>query len=468
MSSIGNVDTVVIHMDTNPDWLAAAAASTPDAPFITTPERSWSFAQVDEAAAGLAGALREAGAAQDEIVAVWATNDIGSTEAIFAVPRTGATLLLLNTRLSPPELEAQLAQAGVEIVVSAEHDHGFGGRTIVSPSSRAVAVPGSLLRHEHEAVVAFTSGTSGSPRGVILTQGNLAASTEASARHLRHSAADRWLAVLPLFHVGGASILWRSARQGSEVVLLPRFEPAEAAAALHEVTLASLVGSMIGPLLAADPGPYSGLRAVLVGGGPTSLPLLEAAARAGLPVLSTYGMTETASQIATAPLGDSRRRRALPVYGARIRIAAGGEIEVAGPMVSGRYLGEKPRSGWLATGDLGWLDGEGYLHVLGRTRDLIITGGENVVPGEVEALLEELDGVQEAAVVGVPDPEWGEAVVAVAVTSRRPAELEAHLREQLAGYKIPKRWVLVEALPRNALGKVDRPAVRAWAGAADG
>ncbi len=174
---------------------------------------------------------------------------------------------------------------------------------------------------------------------------------------------------------------------------------------------------MIGPILAVDAGPYTGLKAVLVGGGPTSQPLLDAATRAGIPVLSTYGMTETASQIATAPLGDGPRRRALPLAGAQIRIAPGGEIEVAGPMVSERYLGEPGHSTWLATGDLGRIDDEGFLHVLGRTRDLIITGGENVIPAEIETLLEEVDEVDEVAVVGIPDRTWGEAVVAVVATS---------------------------------------------------
>ncbi len=221
VSSFGNLDTVVIHMVTDPDWLAAAAASTPDAPFITTPERSWSFAQVDDAAARLAGALCDAGAAEGEVVGVWAGNDIGSVEAILAVPRTGATLLLLNTRLAAPELEAQLDQANAKIVVAAEPHLSLGGRTTVSASSRAAPVDRRQPGKSHEAVIVFTSGTSGSPRGVILTHGNLAASAEASAAHLAHSASDRWLAVLPLFHVGGASILWRSARQASEVVLLP-------------------------------------------------------------------------------------------------------------------------------------------------------------------------------------------------------------------------------------------------------
>lgn len=455
-SSFGNADTVVSHMLTDPDWLAAAAAHNPEATFVTTSDRSWSFAEVDDAAGGLAGALRDAGAAPATVVAVWATNDIGTVQAMFAVPRTGATLLLLNTRLAPPELLDQLNRAGVSVVLASIDVADMGGRQIVPATARSAPIAGHLPAVDHEAVIAFTSGTSGRARGVVLTHGNLAASAAASAQHLEHTAEDRWLAVLPLFHVGGASILWRSAKQGSEVVLHRNFDPAETAAALHEVTLASVVGTMLSPILAADPGPYLGLKAVLVGGGSTNEDILRSADAAGLPVLSTYGMTETASQIATAPLGDGPRRRAVPLPGAEIRIASDGEIEVTGPMVSDRYLGEASRTGWLSTGDVGEIDEQGFLRVLGRKDDLIVTGGENVHPAEVEAALESVQGVRQAAVVGVPDPDWGQSVVAVVATNRTADDLAQHLREHLAGYKVPKRWHFVEELPRNALGKVDR------------
>lgn len=219
---------------------------------------------------------------------------------------------------------------------------------------------------------------------------------------------------------------------------------------------------MLPPILSAGFAGSRGLRGVLVGGGPTSERVLIDAAGAGIPVLSTYGMTETASQIAAAPLGDGPRRRVVALPGAEIRISADGEIEVRGAMVAPGYVGGPWREPhrWFATGDLGTLDEQGYLRVHGRRSDLIITGGENVMPAEVEAAIRAVDDVAEVAVVGTPSDEWGEAIVAVIATARSVRDIEDRVRATLAGFKVPKRWVVVDALPRTPLGKVDRTAVR--------
>jgi O-succinylbenzoic acid--CoA ligase len=212
--------------------------------------------------------------------------------------------------------------------------------------------------------------------------------------------------------------------------------------------------------------PYpSTLRCVLLGGGPAPLPLLERALAAGAPVVQTYGLTETASQVATLSPQDARRKMGSagkPLFGAQVCISDDSEILVRGPCVSPGYLHEPPHGEWFPTGDLGYLDGEGYLYVLDRRDDLIVTGGENVYPAEVEAVLLAHPAVAEAAVFAVSDAEWGHGVAA-AVVLREPVgveELQGFCRERLASFKVPKRVHVHEGLPRNASGKVLRRQLR--------
>jgi O-succinylbenzoic acid--CoA ligase len=210
------------------------------------------------------------------------------------------------------------------------------------------------------------------------------------------------------------------------------------------------------------------LRCVLLGGGPAPLPLLERAAAANVPVVQTYGLTETSSQIVTLAPEDAIRKlgsAGKPLMGSRIRIESDGEICVKGPGVSPGYLHHPPREGWLHTGDLGHLDEDGYLYVLDRRDDLIVSGGENVYPAEVEAALLAHPAVAEAGVVGVPDAQWGSRMTGVVVVrtglSVTADELVAFVRQRLAGYKVPRAIeVRTEPLPRNASGKILRRELR--------
>jgi O-succinylbenzoic acid--CoA ligase len=290
------------------------------------------------------------------------------------------------------------------------------------------------------------------PKAVALTYGNFRASASAAAANLPLGRDDRWLCVMPLFHVGGLSILTRSAFAGSSVVLHERFDVEAVRSSLEsgEATVVSLVATMLQRLRAAGLRSAPGLRAALVGGGPVPVDLLDWGASVGLPLLQTYGMTETCSQIATAPAGSDAAR---PLPGVDLRIGDGGEILVRGPMVS---AGALSADGWLHTGDRGQIDDEGFLHVSGRIKDTIVTGGENVAAAEVEEALVSHPSVTDAAVVGRPDPEWGEAVTAFVVVSGEvaDADLVAHARGRLAGYKVPRAIVRVEELPRTASGKL--------------
>jgi O-succinylbenzoic acid--CoA ligase len=384
--------------------------------------------------------------------------------AVHALMRIGSVLVPINTRLTQTEVEWQLGDAGVEVVLG---DHELAR---LAESAR-VPDKGRAFRLEDWHSIVYTSGTTGRPKGAILTYANHWWSAMASALNLGLLLGDTWLACLPLFHVGGLSIVLRSVMYGIAAVVQPRFEPAEVNRAIDEegVSIVSVVSTMLDRMLAQrGERPYpSHLRCVLLGGGPVPELLLERALRARVPVIQTYGLTETASQIATLPPEDAVRKvgsAGKPLMGAQVHIEPGGEIWVRGPSVSPGYLHQPAREGWLHTGDIGSLDDEGYLYVLDRRDDLIVSGGENVYPAEVEAALLAHPAVDEAGVVGVPDPEWGRSVAAVVALkpgqSANAEELIAFCRQRLAGYKVPRHIEFRESLPRNAGGKLVRRELR--------
>lgn len=327
-----------------------------------------------------------------------------------------------------------------------------GGATVVGPGSETVS-PGDAD------LVAFTSGSTGPPKGVRFSEANLVAAASASAEHLGHGPEDDWLLAMPLHHVAGLSILIRQMHTGGSITMLPAFEPDGFAEAMRgPVTMVSVVPTMLARLL--DRGPFPGLRAVLVGGGPIPHGLLEKAAEAGLPVLPTYGMTETLGQAATLRPGAPLEYKAHPLPGIDLRVEPDRRIAVKGPQVSPGYLGQPDRSDpWFITNDLGQIDTDGALRVLGRTDNVIITGGENVSPDSVEAVLRTHPHVKEAVVVGVADPDWGEMVVCV--YEGQADEFHDWALERLPGHAVPKKWLAVERIARTPIGKPDRAAVRA-------
>jgi O-succinylbenzoic acid--CoA ligase len=349
-------------------------------------------------------------------------------ELVHALPRLGAVLAPLDPRAParPVDVEAPVtgAEADVEL--------------------RDTVDPGAVHSIIH------TSGTTGRPKAVELTYANHHASALASAENLGNEPGDRWLSPLPVFHVGGLAVLLRCAIYGTTAVLHDGFDVDGARRSFEsgEATLASLVPTMLSRLRDAGMTDAPELRALLLGGGPIPGDLLEWARSIGLPVVPVYGMTETSSQVVAGIPGR-------PLPGVEIEVAGDGEILVRGPMVS---RGAMAADGWLHTGDSGHLDGEGLLHVTGRAKDLIVTGGENVAPVEVEDALLSHPAVADVAVLGLPDPEWGEAVTAFVVLSGQATseELIEHARERLAPFKVPKRVEQVAGLPRNPAGKLLR------------
>lgn len=453
-----------------PDWLRQRAQVTPDRVALVFGAAKWSFAELDRRVDAAARALRQRGVQSGQRIGLRAQNSAGFVVAVHALMRVGAVLVPINTRLMPSEIDWQQADSELALVLD---DADADALTRV-PDSQPVARDFDL-GEPHS--ILYTSGTTGRPKGAILTYGNHWWSAIASALNLGLAADDRWLASLPLFHVGGLSILLRGVLYGITVVVHPRFEPATVNTAIDDgVSIVSVVSTMLERMLGErGERPYpSTLRCVLLGGGPAPLPLLERAVEAQAPVLQTYGLTETASQVVTLAPEDALRKigsAGKPLLGSQIRIEADGEICVYGPTVSPGYLHQSPRDGWLHTGDLGYLDDEGYLYVLDRRDDLIVSGGENIYPAEIEAVLLAHPAVEEAGVIGVPDAQWGRTVAAAIKLYDRDdgdsrqtvteEELVAFCRQRLAGYKVPRHIEFrAEALPRNAAGKLLRRDLR--------
>ncbi len=490
-----------------PDWLARRAAISPSHPALLVGRACWSFAELDHWATEMAHRLAATGVRSGDRVALLLRNSAEFVALVHAAPRIGVVLVPLNTRLAAPELAWQLADVGARLLLHDAH-HRAAARTVQrmvsglpvaavgcevpsvgngslapgTPARRATPTPDSRIDLSAVHMIIYTSGTTGRPKGAMLTYGNHWWSAIGSALNLGHHHDDRWLAVLPLFHVGGLAILMRSVIYGIPAVVHETFDPAAANRAIDEdgVTIVSVVSAMLQRMLdERGECPYRAtLRCVLLGGGPAPKPLLDACAQRGIPVAQTYGLTETASQVATLSPADALRKlgsAGKPLLPTELRIDQDGapappgevgEILVRGPTVTIGYVNRPDetaraiRDGWLHTGDQGYLDSEGYLYVVDRRDDLIISGGENVYPAEVEAILLAHPAIEEAGVVGVTDTRWGQ--VPVAAVKVRPgqqlsfAELLAFCTERLVRYKVPARVWFVDELPRNAAGKLLR------------
>jgi o-succinylbenzoate---CoA ligase len=459
-------------------WLRRAARTAPDVMALQTPEAEVSYAELWRLAGAGAVELVELGARGGQHVAIALAPGIEFAQALHACWLLGAVAVPVDLRLTPTERARIAASVSVYIERPLHSDSG-------EPELETFA---NGAGHDLDAVCAVihTSGTTSAPRPVELTYGNFLWSALGSAVALGVDPAERWLCALPLSHVGGLSILVRSAIYATTAVVHERFETDRALAALEEqhVSLVSLVSTTLARLLDAGLRNPPALRCALTGGGPVPAALVQRARDAGVPVLETYGLTECCSQAATAPSAAVTARPAVagrssvttltpiagggdvpseigagvPLFCTRAEIAPDGEILLSGPTVARSAIAADGR---LHTGDLGRIDAEGFLHVSGRKADTIVTGGENVAPSEVEAALEAHADVLEAAVVGREDPQWGEAVAAIVVTAPGSTVTESALREhcsaRLAPYKVPKRVEFAsEPLPRTASGKLLR------------
>ncbi len=395
-------------------WLHAARDRQPDRAAIETPERSVSYAELAELALAAAVGLRAG-----ERVPLAIEDRVEFAVALHGCLLAGTAAVPIDLRLGEAEQAARVAS-------------------------------GLATRGKAVVTVMHTSGTTSAPKPVELTYGNWQANALGSAVMLGLDLDERWLCVMPLAHVGGLSILLRSTIYATTVVLHERFEVGAVVEELMDpgrrITLVSLVPTMLSRLLDAGLERPPTLRWALLGGGPIPTPLLERAAAAGVPVAPSYGMTEACSQIATF---------GFPLPGVDL-MTASGEILVRGPVVAPGAVDEQ---GWLHTGDLGRLE-DGRLVIVGRKSDTIVSGGENVAPAEVEAVLLEHAAVADAGVFGREDPEWGEAVIARVVLRDGVAASATELRdwcgERLARFKVPKAVEFADELPRTVSGKLLR------------
>lgn len=489
------------------DWLAIRAAQTPAKVALLTDGRSWTFSQLDALVSRLchflAAGIIQPKEGNDLHIGLLASNSLANVVCIFAAARMGAILVPLNNRLTSVELAWQIEQADCSVIVCTpdlEHsirDNQADQISIVSLPIRSseleeqlVDFPSSYAKSPRlslssQQAIVFTSGTTGYPKGVMIGYANHYWGATASAIRLDMQTNDRWLACLPLYHVGGLAILFRSCLYGTSVVLHNDFNEAAVLAGLGDesVTMISLVPTMLKRLLDAGLTQAGAptLRLILLGGAAASPGLLAASAAAGLPVVATYGSTETTSQTATMEPGHGMEKpgsvgkpllhNAITILdddGLETSRNEPGEIAVRGPIVMSGYYNDpvasaaKLRNGWLHTGDIGYLDDDGDLWVLDRRDDLIVSGGENVYPAEIERILGEHPAISLACVIGLPHPDWGQQVAAIIVPKNPkrfdPGAVSSFCRERLAGFKQPREFFVIEALPLTSSGKINRRA----------
>ncbi|QPV65175.1 acyl--CoA ligase [Halosimplex litoreum] len=497
--------------DQSVDSLAQRAASTPGATAVVDADTGaeWTYTDLDERASARATALEAV--ADTDLDGSRVGLVLGTRPAVadlyFAVGRLGASAVALNVELPAARLRSQAARADIDLLVGERatedlasavapggvsvasvddpgvddvarlplDDGDRDGRGGVAPSERAL---------DSERVVMFTSGTSGDPKGVSLTRRNLVASATASAHRLGVEPDDRWLVCLPTYHMGGLAPIVRSTLYGTTTVVQREFDAEATARVLDErdITAVSLVPTMLTRLLDAGWRPADSLRFVLLGGAPASRELVERCADRGVPACPTYGTTETASQVATATPGEARDNPGTvgkPLRGTTVTVLGNddspaepgetGELVVSGPTVTPGYLDAAHTASAVDdrgfhTGDLGYTDDAGRLWVVGRVDDTVVTGGENVHTAGVADALRDTDGVVDAAVVGIPDEEWGQRVAALVVpadaAALSPERVRAAAGDDLAAFAVPKTVAFATEIPRTHSGTIDREAVR--------
>ncbi|HVY97729.1 MAG TPA: o-succinylbenzoate--CoA ligase [Solirubrobacterales bacterium] len=437
------------------DWLAQRSQSCPDRTALVADGVDVTYAELEAEATWVARRLAAHGVRRGSVAALTMHARREQVVLIHALMKVGATLLPLSPRLTAAE-RAALVAAEEPIV-----DLDDAGELTQTEADMPL-----LGEHDMDDVCArvLTSGSTGTPRPVGLTYGNFLWNAVGSAFNIGVQPDDRWLCCVPLSHIAGLGIVMRSVVYGTAAVVHDGFDVDRVAASLREdgITLVSLVTTMLTRLLDAG-ADLSGPRAILVGGGPVPEEPLEEAIAKGATVVQTYGLTETCSQVTTLAPADAKRKlgsAGRPLLTTHLRIHEG-EILIQGPTVA---PGRADADGWLHTGDLGRIDEEGFLYVEDRMDDLIVSGGENVAPAEVEKVLLRHPEVADAAVIGREDPEWQQAVTAVVVLESgsqvTPDELRRHCAESLAGFKVPKRVELASALPRTPSGKLMRRALR--------
>lgn len=495
-------------------WIHDAAACHGDKPALRAADGEFGFAALARRIDAVQGALQAGGVGRGEVVAWLGSNSAAMIATLFAAARAGAIFMPLNWRLAPPEHRAQLAAVQPRLLVAdGEFAAACASQQVAPAGTRCVArghapagwtdwddflsahltaapaLAPAPLAAEDPVLLCFTSGSTGAPKGALLSARALAGNACAATDMHALRADDRVLTTLPLFHVGGLNIqTLPSLRAGCTVTLHARFDPDATldAIARERITLTVLVPAQLELLLAHPRWPGADLSSLrLVSTGSTLVPrrLIDAVHARGVPLIQVWGATETGpvasclhAEEASARAGSAGRAargaelRIADVDGSALPVGASGEVLVRGPQLMSGYWRDAPASeralagGWFHSGDAGHLDADGYLWIDGRLKDMIICGGENVSPAEIEAVLLETPEIAEAAVVGRPDARWGEAVVAFVVPAAGAqidvARVLAGFAGRLARFKHPRELIVIDALPRTAIGKVRKETLR--------
>ena len=492
-------------------WPARRARMEPEAIALTQGRRQLTYRQLRDRSASLASALAALAAGPGDRVAYLGPNGIATFETLFAAASLGAIFVPLNTRLAAPEIAyllddsaptvlvvapelepiaaAALARSSAAVhVLRLQDGTGTGYEAAITEHDGCVPPPAGVALGD-PALILYTSGTTGRPKGAVLTHGNLTWNTVNQFAHVNISRADVSLCSAPLFHILGlGQITLPTLFAGGTVVVIPKFDPGAflATIAAERATAFPLAPTML-QMLCEHPGwettDLSSVRCVAYGGSPVLERVAKAWLARGIQVLQGYGMTEASPGVFMAVRHGSLERpvsvgvphfftdTALLTDDGRIISGPGqGELLVRGPNVFSGYWNRPAETqdafheGWFRSGDIVRVDPDGWAYVAGRVKDLIISGGENIYPAEVEAAIAGIDAVESCGVVGVPDDRWGEAGAAFIVVREgadlTASDVRAHLDGQLARYKIPKLIEFVAELPRNATGKLLRQPLR--------
>ncbi|GAA1316672.1 long-chain fatty acid--CoA ligase [Leucobacter albus] len=503
-------------------WVSIHALRTGDRPALVDVETDTSitFRELDERTTRLASALRERGVAAGDRVAVCALNSPAMLEILFAVAKLDAVTVLINHRLTATEINFILADSGatlafastplqeaviaatagtsvtetIPLLTAAERRAGAQSEFEQLIDSGDPGAPLPEVDPDSAALLMYTSGTTGKPKGAVLSHANLFwVSLYHNSMETGLSPRDRNIVVAPMFHVGGlavytlATLYW-----GGSNYILEAFAPATWAAAVEKYacTKAFAVPTMWTAILRSgelDAHDTSSLNVAITGGAPCPIPVIEGLKAKGMAFIEGFGMTETAaaasslsSEFITTKAGSIGKPspnvdfRVVDKQGRDVEGDTVGELILRGPSVFSGYWNrpdanaESFRDGWFFTGDLARIDADGFYFLVDRKKDMVISGGENVYPIEVEQVLHTHDGITDVSVIGTPHDYWGEAVTAIIVSGGASnsedlaASLDKHARTHLAGFKVPRRYFVVEALPLTATGKVRKVELREW------
>jgi o-succinylbenzoate---CoA ligase len=486
----------MMAMETIPNLITKRANLTPNRVAFIFEEQEVTFLELYEQSLSVAEQLATLGVKKEDHVGVLLKNHIEMVYILFGLQILGGIAVFLNNRLTTSEIEWQIKDSNTTLLITEEKYE-----KIYSGLKGPITLKYELFKQKRKTIrvaeeinlndicsIMYTSGTTGNPKGVLQTYGNHWWSATGSAFNLGINDNDRWICAVPLFHISGFSILMRGIIYGMTVILHESFDEEKV---LNEIihnraSIISVVSTMLIRLLDKINSPLpSTFRCALAGGGPLPKHLLEACVQKNIPVYQTYGMTETASQVVTLSPEDSLAKlgsAGKPLFPVQLKIIntqkteanplESGEIYIKGPNVTIGYLNriaetnEKIQSGWLSTGDIGYLDHDGFLFVQDRRSDLIISGGENIYPAEIEGILQSHDQVLEAGVIGIEDAQWGQVPVAIVVkkagTSLTIEQLQDFSLGKLAKYKVPKKIVFIDMLPRNAAKKLMRHKLKSW------